>query len=123
MLTIPGHRTGRFCDGIARRDFLKIGGLMMGGLSLPQILRAEAQSGIRKSPKSVIMIYMAGAPPHQDIFDLKMDAPLEIRGPYHPISTKVPTVPPTKRSAMVFSANESPPNAAPFSTPNPMARL
>ena len=92
MLTIPGLRTGRFCDGIARRDFLKIGGLLMGGLSLPQILRAEAQSGIRKSPKSVIMIYMAGAPPHQDLFDLKMDAPLEYRGPYKPISTNVPGI-------------------------------
>lgn len=92
MLTIPGLRTGRFCDGIARRDFLKIGGLVMGGLSLPQILRAEAQSGIRSSPKSVIMIYMAGAPPHQDLFDLKMDAPLEYRGPYKPISTKVPGI-------------------------------
>ncbi len=92
MLTIPGAPTGRFCDGVTRRDFLKIGGLAMGGLSLPQMLRAESQSGIRKSPKSVIMIYMAGAPPHQDIFDLKMDAPLEIRGPYKPISTKVPGI-------------------------------
>ena len=92
MLTIQGQPSGRFCDGFSRRDFLKIGGLAMGGLSLPQILRAEAQSGVRKSPKSVIMIYMAGAPPHQDIFDLKMDAPLEIRGPYKPISTKVPGI-------------------------------
>jgi len=92
MLTIQGQPTGRFCDGVTRRDFLKIGGLAMGGLSLPQILRAEAQSGVRKSPKSVIMIYMAGAPPHQDLFDLKMDAPLEIRGPYKPISTKVPGI-------------------------------
>ncbi|MEO6788489.1 MAG: DUF1501 domain-containing protein [Chthoniobacteraceae bacterium] len=92
MLTIQGEASGRLCDGVTRRDFLKIGGLAMGGLSLPQILRAEAQSGIRKSPKSVIMIYMCGAPPHQDIFDLKMDAPLDIRGPYKPISTKVPGI-------------------------------
>ncbi len=92
MLTIQGAPSGKFCDGVTRRDFLKIGGLAMGGLSLPQMLRAEAQSGIRKSPKSVIMIYMAGAPPHQDLFDLKMDAPLEIRGPYKPIPTKVPGI-------------------------------
>ena len=92
MLTISGQPTGRFCDGVTRRDFHKIGGLAMGGLSLPQILRAEAQSGVRKSPKSVIMIYLAGAPPHQDLFDLKMDAPLEIRGPYKPIPTKVPGI-------------------------------
>ncbi len=89
MLTILGNKTGRFCDGVTRRDFLKIGGLAMGGLNMSQILRAESASGIRKSPKSVIMIYMAGAPPHQDIFDLKMDAPLEIRGPFKPIGTNV----------------------------------
>src|ERR1700710_2909742 len=92
MLTINGRPTGRFCDGFSRRDFLRIGGLAMGGLSLPQILRAEAQSGVGRSPKSVIMIYMAGAPPHQDLIDLKMDAPLEIRGPYKPISTNVPGI-------------------------------
>ncbi len=89
MLSIFGNNHGRFCDGLSRRDFLRIGGLAMGGLSLPQILRAEAESGVRRSPKSVIMIYMAGAPPHQDIFDLKMDAPLEYRGPFKPIGTNV----------------------------------
>ena len=89
MLTIPGARGGKFCDGVSRRDFIKIGGLAMGGIGLPQLLHAEARSGVRKSPKSVIMIYMAGAPPHQDIFDLKMDAPLEYRGPYKPIGTNV----------------------------------
>ena len=89
MLTIQGARGGKFCDGVSRRDFIKIGGLAMGGIGLPQLLHAEAQSDVRKSPKSVIMIYMAGAPPHQDIFDLKMDAPLEYRGPYKPIGTNV----------------------------------
>jgi len=92
MLTIRGNPSGRFCDGISRRDFIRIGGLVMGGIGLPQILRAEAQSGVRKSPKAIIMIYLAGAPPHQDIFDLKMDAPLEYRGPYRPISTNVPGI-------------------------------
>src|SRR3982751_6224303 len=92
MLTIPGTPSGRFCDGLSRRDFLRIGGLAMGGLSLPQILRAEAQSWVKRSPKAVIMIYMAGAPPHQDIFDLKMDAPLEIRGALKPIGTNVPGI-------------------------------
>ena len=92
MLTIRGNPSGRFCDGVSRRDFIRIGGLVMGGIGLPQILRAEAQSGVRKSPKAIIMIYMAGAPPHQDLFDLKMDAPLEYRGPYQPISTNVPGI-------------------------------
>jgi len=62
----------------------------MGGLALPNLLRAEAQSGIRRSHKAVIMIFLPGGPSHQDIFDLKMDAPQEIRGEFKPISTSVP---------------------------------
>lgn len=92
MFTIQNLSTGRLCDGVSRRDFLRVGALGMGGLALPQLLRAEALSGIRKSHKAVIMIYLVGAPPHQDMFDLKMDAPLEYRGPYKPISTKVPGI-------------------------------
>jgi hypothetical protein len=89
MLTIFGPKSGRFCDGVSRRDFLRIGGLALGGLSMPQILRAEAQSGVRKSHKAVIMIYLPGGPSHQDIFDLKMDAPSEVRGEFQPIATNV----------------------------------
>src|SRR5919205_685517 len=92
MLTIFGPKTGRFCDGVTRRDFLRIGGLALGGLSLPQILRAEAASGTGKSHKAVIMIFLPGGPSHQDMFDLKMDAPSEIRGEFRPISTKVPGI-------------------------------
>ena len=89
MLTIFGAKSRRFCDGVSRRDFLRIGGLAMGGLSLPQILQAETRSGVRKSHKAVIMIFLPGGPSHQDIFDLKMDAPKEIRGEFRPISTNV----------------------------------
>ena len=90
MLTIHGTPQGTFCDGFSRRDFLKIGGLVLGGLSLPQILRAEASSGVsRSSHKAVIMIFLPGGPSHQDIFDLKMDAPSEIRGEFKPIATNV----------------------------------
>jgi len=64
----------------------------MGGLSLPVLLRAEQASGIAKSHKAVIMIYMVGAPPHQDMYDLKMDAPSEIRGEFRPIDTAVPGI-------------------------------
>ena len=91
MLTIHGQ-SSRFCDGVSRRNFLRIGALGMGGLALPQILRAEAQSGIRKSHKAVIMIYLPGGPPHQDTFDLKLDAPSEIRGEFKPIRTNVPGI-------------------------------
>src|SRR5678809_1601440 len=91
MLTIYGNKQ-RFCDGISRRNFLKIGALGLGGLALPQLLQAEAKSGIRRSHKAVIMIFLPGGPSHQDIFDLKMDAPKEIRGEFKPISTKVPGI-------------------------------
>ena len=89
MLTIPGH-SNRFCDGLSRRNFLRIGALGMGGLALPQLLRAEAASGLRSGQKAVIMVYLPGGPPHQDTFDLKLDAPAEIRGEFRPISTNVP---------------------------------
>src|SRR6476469_3055554 len=89
MLTIYGGQKSRFCDGLSRRNFLKIGGLAMGGMALPQILQAEAQMGIRRSHKSVIMIFLPGGPSHQDLFDLKMDAPSDIRGEFKPIDTSV----------------------------------
>jgi hypothetical protein len=93
MLTVRNNKSRfRLCDGVSRRDFLSIGALGMGGLALPDLLRAEQQSGVGRSRKAVIMIYMVGAPPHQDLYDLKMDAPLEYRGPYKPISTNVPGI-------------------------------
>jgi hypothetical protein len=61
----------------------------MGGAALPQLLQAEQIAGLRNSKKSIIMIYMAGAPPHQDMYDLKMDAPSEVRGEFRPIPTNV----------------------------------
>src|SRR5438477_1171453 len=91
MLTIYGQRHP-FCDGISRRNFLRIGALGLGGLALPQLLRAEAQAGIRKSHKAVIMIFLPGGPSHQDMFDLKMEAPSEIRGEFTPINTNVPGI-------------------------------
>lgn len=91
MLNIPGNKH-KLCDGMTRRDVLKIGALGMGGLTLPQLLKAEQQAGIRNSHKAVIMIYMCGAPSHQDMYDLKMDAPSEIRGEFKPIPTTVPGI-------------------------------
>jgi hypothetical protein len=92
MLTIYDRSRSRFCDGVSRRNFLKIGALGLGGLALPQLLQAESKMGIRRSHKAVIMIFLPGGPSHQDIFDLKMDAPKEIRGEFKPISTKVPGI-------------------------------
>jgi len=79
------------CRGpVSRRDFLQIGGLGIGGLSLPGLLQATAQGATRTRPKSVIMIYMVGAPSHQDMVDLKPEAPLEYRGEFRPVATNVP---------------------------------
>ena len=82
----------RYCDGVTRRSFLKIGGLAMGGIGLPQLLAAEAQAGKKASHKSVIMVYLSGGLAHQDSFDLKPDAPAEIRGEFNPIDTNLPGV-------------------------------
>src|SRR3954469_18077851 len=76
----------------SRRSFLRIGALGLGGLTLPGLLRAEAAAGVRSSHKSVILIYLVGGPPHQDLFDLKPDAPREIAGPWRPTATNVPGV-------------------------------
>ena len=92
MLSIPIGRKARLCDGISRRDLLRVGSLALGGLTLPQVLQAESQAGIRNSNKAVIMIYLVGAPPHQDMYDLKPLAPVEFRGECRPIPTNVPGI-------------------------------
>ena len=91
MLKInAGNGSGDFCDGITRRDFIRIGAMGIGGLTMANLLEAEAQAGVGSSHKAVINIFLPGGPPHQDMFDLKMDAPREIRGEFKPIFTNVP---------------------------------
>jgi hypothetical protein len=77
---------------LSRRSFLRIGALGLGGLTQPGLLRAEAAAGVRSSHKSVILIYLVGGPPHQDLFDLKPGAPKEVAGPWKPTATNVPGV-------------------------------
>ncbi len=88
------RRNIRIQDRLSRRSLLNIGTLAAigtaGGWSLPTLLRAESAAGIKRNPKSVIMIYLVGGPPHQDMFDLKPHAPSEIAGPWRPIPTNVP---------------------------------
>ncbi len=79
----------KFCDQLSRRSFLEIGSLAVGGLTLPRLLAAEQQAG-RKSHKAVIMVYLSGGMSHQDTFDLKPQAPSEIRGEFQPIPSVVP---------------------------------
>src|SRR5581483_534624 len=73
---------------MTRRHFIRIGALGFGGLSLPQLLRAEAAAGIQSSDKAVINVHLDGGPPHMDMIDLKPDAPVEIRGAFRPIATR-----------------------------------
>jgi hypothetical protein len=88
MLTIPGPPS-RFCDGMTRRTWLQIGGLALGGLALPDIQRAQARSRQSGSAKGIIMVLLPGGPTHLDTFDLKPDAPVEIRGEFRPRATNV----------------------------------
>ncbi len=92
MLTITGQRR-LLCDGIQRRDFLRVGGLGLAGLTLADLLRHEANAaaGSRRQ-KSVIYIVLGGGPSHIDMWDLKPHAPIEYRGPFQPAATKLPGV-------------------------------
>lgn len=91
MLTIFGP-SARYCDGISRRGFLRIGAFSFGAtcLTLTDILRAEAKANTGSRPKSVINVFLGGGPAHQDMWDLKLEAPSEIRGEFKPIDTTVP---------------------------------
>jgi hypothetical protein len=93
MLTIFGPKT-RFCDGITRRGFLQAGAFTFGAasLTLADLFRAEARGESSSRHKAVINVFLGGGPPHQDMWDLKMDAPPEIRGEFKPINTNVPGI-------------------------------
>jgi hypothetical protein len=90
MLTFWGKRQ-RFCDGISRRNFLKVGAFGA-GLTLAEMLRLRAAAGTGLSNKAAIMIFLPGGPSHLDMYDLKPDAPKEFRGEFKPIATNVPGV-------------------------------
>lgn len=94
MLTIFGRsdRRSGFCDRFSRRGFLQIGGAAMGGLALNELLQLEARAGIGSSNKAIINIYLPGGPSHLDMWDLKPNAPTEIRGEFDPIATNVPGI-------------------------------
>jgi uncharacterized protein (DUF1501 family) len=101
MLSIPG-RSGSTCDGFSRREFLRVGGAGLFGLSLADVFRlqaaAEETSSDSKSKagwgkaKSVILIFLQGGPSHIDIWDPKPDAPSNVRGEFKPIKTSVPGI-------------------------------
>lgn len=88
---IKESKNGNEC-WIDRRGFMQMGALTVGGLALPSLLRAEDSLGITSSRKSVINIHLSGGPSHQDMFDLKPNAPREFRGEFNPIATNVPGI-------------------------------
>src|SRR5712691_11661299 len=98
MLTLFGKKQ-RYCDGVSRRNFLKIGAFGA-GLTLADMLRLRAAAAeavpagqpVATRNKAAIMIYLPGGPSHMDMYDLKPDAPVEFRGEFNPIQTNVPGV-------------------------------
>ncbi len=94
-LTSPAPRR---CDGLGRRDFLRIGALGWGGLTLADVLRAESRAADAGNPprpasdRSVILVWLDGGPPQHETYDPKPDAPAEYRGPLKPIATAIPGV-------------------------------
>jgi len=92
MLTFFNGSPERFCDGMSRRSFLRAGGLALGGLALSDYLRLQAERAVAPEGrgKSVILICLGGGPSHADTYDMKPEAPAEIRGEFRPIATKVP---------------------------------
>ena len=82
MLEILG-RTQRFCDGLPRRDFLRMGTLGLGGIALPGLLQGRAASAVAApQAKRVLLLWMGGGPAHHESFDPKPDAPAEVRGEF-----------------------------------------
>lgn len=94
MLDVALNReSNSTCDGHTRRDFLRVGGLSAFGLSLPALLQANqtpTNSRKRNRARSVVLVYLGGGLSHHDSFDMKPDAPEEIRGKYKPIASNVP---------------------------------
>ncbi len=93
MLRILGKRT-KLCDGITRRELMRVGGLsLFGGMTLPRLLAAEEAQQTKRPEgpaKSVILFNLLGGPSHMDMFDMKPSAPVEIRGEFQPIDTSLP---------------------------------
>jgi len=83
------------CEGVSRRELLKIGALGVGGLTLPGLLRVQAaaeEAGIPVTGKSVVVLFLQGGPTHVETFDPKMTAPQEYRAMFGEVATKIPGV-------------------------------
>src|SRR5437879_10447292 len=94
MLKVTGKGSTTTCDGITRRDFLQVGALGALGFTLSNLAALQAMGAVAKGKdeQSVIMIFNLGAPSQLDTWDMKPDAPREIRGPFQPIRTNNPEI-------------------------------
>src|SRR3954471_5329621 len=96
MFNVPfGFSPRRNCEGFSRRQMLRVGSTgLSAGLTLPRLLEGQESNPDRRSRKatSCIFLFLEGGPPHQDMWDPKPEAPAEIRGPFHPIATKLPGI-------------------------------
>src|SRR5438034_8408300 len=94
MLRLDVRQGSKHCDGMTRRDWLRVGALGVGALTLPDLVRLEASANSprRARARSVIILYLNGGPSHLDMWDLKPDAPEEIRGTFLPINTRAPGI-------------------------------
>src|SRR6186713_1213665 len=94
MISVQSPGRTRLCDSWTRREVLRVGGLSALGLTLADWFRTEAAGAAagRARAKSVILIFNCGAPSHLDLWDMKPDAPDDVRGPFKPIKTNVPGI-------------------------------
>jgi hypothetical protein len=95
MLTLRSNKGVEFCDGMTRRDFLRVGALSAGalGVSLADLTQLQnARAAARSQDISCILLFLVGGPSHLDTWDLKPHAPDTVRGPFKPIKTKVPGI-------------------------------
>src|SRR5260370_17642329 len=90
MSPLAAQQPVSVCNGFPLRDFLHAGALSMLGLTMPEFLALKAEGAVRSdTDMNCIMLFLLGAPSQLDTWDMKPDAPAEVRGPYHPIPTNV----------------------------------
>jgi hypothetical protein len=94
MLTFASKKGVKFCDGLSRRDFLRVGALSAGavGLSLADLASLQALTLPARQDINCIILFLVGGPSQLDTWDLKPEAPEKIRGPFRPIPTNVPGI-------------------------------